>query len=314
MLQQTSVATVIPYFERFTARWPCLCDLAKASQDDILAAWSGLGYYARARKLHACAQHVAVELQGRFPETAAGLQTLPGIGPYTAAAIAAIAFGQPSVAVDGNVERLLARLFAIQEPLPGSKVRLRRLASTLIQPLRPGDYVQALIELGATLCTPRSPNCEACPWASSCAARMQGTALQIPAKLPKKPRPLRQGCAFLLERPDGAVWLQKSPEGGLLGGLLMPPVTPWREKPWNKAEALRFAPKGLVWRNAGAVRHVFSHFALDIVVYRALSGRDSPNDGHWADANGLKDLALSTLARKILALTSPGKPRARRAR
>src|SRR5438876_5375270 len=228
MLQQTTVATVGPYFDRFVARWPDVSALAGATLDEVLPHWQGLGYYARARNLHACARAVADRHGGQFPGEPAALRALPGIGGYTAAAIAAIAFDHRAAAIDGNVERVVTRLFAVCQPLPAAKPRLRELAAALVPETRAGDFAQALMDLGATICTPRRPRCVLCPWRACCAAAASGLADDLPARVEKPERPLRYGVAFWLTRPDGAVLLRRRPEKGLLGGMIEIPSTPWR--------------------------------------------------------------------------------------
>ena len=270
MLQQTTVAAVIPYYERFVRRFPTVAALAAAPLDDVLSAWAGLGYYARARNLHACAQAVAAA--GGFPRDLAGLRALPGIGDYTARAVGAIAFGVPAVPVDGNVERVAARLFAVTEPLPGAKPKLRVLADRLgADPdavARPGDFAQALFDLGATVCTPAAPGCALCPWMVGCAGRRAGIAAELPRRSPKPERPLRHGVHFWLEDAAGNVLLRRRPESGLLGGMAELPGTDWRAAPWG-AEALALAPMPAAWRQAGQVRHGFTHFALTIDLFAA---------------------------------------------
>ena len=229
MLQQTTVATVGDYFRRFVARWPTVETLAAAPIDDVLSAWAGLGYYARARNLHACARVVTEQLGGRFPEDEEGLRALPGIGSYTAAAIAAIAFDRPASAVDGNVERVIARLFSIETPLPDAKPEIAGRAARLVPRKRAGDYAQALMDLGATVCTPRAPRCMLCPIADDCRARSRGIAEQLPARLTKRQKPTRRGLAFVLARRDGAILLRKRPAKGLLGGMDEVPSSAWRE-------------------------------------------------------------------------------------
>ena len=220
MLQQTTVAAVRAKFERFTALWPRVEDLAAAPEEQVMAEWAGLGYYARARNLHKCARAVAEDLGGRFPDTREGLLKLPGIGPYTAAAIASIAFDRPETVVDGNVERVISRLFAVQTPLPGSKPALTELAAGLTPESRPGDHAQAMMDLGATICTPAKPACGICPLVSPCAARAAGIAAELPRKAPKKTKPIRFGIAYVARRADGAVLLERRPPRGLLGGML----------------------------------------------------------------------------------------------
>ena len=268
MLQQTTVAAVGPRYLAFLARFPTIEHLAAAPWEDVAREWAGLGYYARARNLHAAAKAVAD--RGRFPDDEAGLRALPGIGAYTAAAVAAIAFHAPAVPVDGNVERVMARLFAVREPLPGAKRRIAELARGIgaqgAARARPGDFAQALFDLGATVCTPRRPACAQCPLMSRCAARREGVTEALPAKAEKRAKPQRYGTVFWLEDDAGRVLLRRRPPEGLLGGMMELPGTPWREASWNEAEALAHAPAGVEWGAAGLVRHVFTHFALDLSV------------------------------------------------
>lgn len=281
MLQQTTVAAVAPYFTRFLERWPNVEALAAAPKDDVLGAWAGLGYYSRARNLHAAAQQMAV---GGVPASEAGWRELPGVGPYTAAAIAAIGFGEPTNVVDGNVERVMARLHAVETPLPRAKAELRALAAGLVTTDRPGDWAQALMDLGATVCTPRSPKCEACPWKEECAAFATGEPESYPRRAAKLERPRRYGAVFRIER-GGEFWLVRRPDKGLLGGMAALPTTEWRDKKWPRAEALKHAPAAGDWKKAGAVEHVFTHFALTLDVYSAESA--PPNDGWWGDESAL---------------------------
>lgn len=300
MLQQTRVAAVIPYFAAFTARWPAVGDLAAAHVDEVLAAWAGLGYYTRARNLHACARAVVERFHGRFPATAAELRTLPGIGDYTGAAIAAIAFDQRESAVDGNVLRVMARRYSVAAPLPGVRGELAELAAALVPATRPGDYAQAVMDLGATICTPRNPQCGVCPWATDCVARTVGNQAELPRRAAKAVRPKRYGVAFVLTRTDGAVLLRRRPPTGLLGGMLEVPGTPWRAKPWDGTEALEHAPAKARWRTVdGIVRHVFTHFTLELTVLTARTVRPG-NDGLWTEdplAAG-----LPTVMRKVVEL------------
>jgi A/G-specific adenine glycosylase len=299
MLQQTTVATVAPYFDRFVARFPDVFALAAASLDEVLGLWQGLGYYARARNLHACARMVVARHGGVFPESAAALSALPGIGGYTACAIAAIAFDRPEAAVDGNVERVVARLFAVKEPLPAAKPRLRALARRLVPQSRAGDFAQAMMDLGATICTPRRPACALCPWRECCAAAAAGLAETIPALAPKPQRPQRYGVAFWLVRPDGCVLLRRRPEKGLLGGMIEIPSTPWRDEPWTFAEALAAAPCGARWSPLpGSVRHGFTHFRLELSVL--AGGTAEPVDGIWSAVDRLSEHALPTLMKKVV--------------
>lgn len=271
MLQQTTVTAVIPYYERFVSRFPTVDALASAPLDHVLSSWAGLGYYARARNLHACAQVVAA--MGGFPRDLAGLQALPGIGAYTAAAIGAIAFGLPAVPVDGNVERVTARIFAIEAPLPAAKPAMRDAAEALGADLaaraRPSDFAQALFDLGAGVCTPTSPACGVCPWMESCAARRLGFAAELPRKSPKKPRPIRYGVHFwLTDRTN--VLLRRRPPEGLLGGMTELPGTPWREEAWTDGESILYAPVQTAWQPAGQVRHGFTHFELIVDLFAAV--------------------------------------------
>jgi A/G-specific adenine glycosylase len=306
MLQQTTVATVTGYFEDFLRRWPAVADLAAASLDDILHAWQGLGYYARARNLHKCAKVVAVDLGGRFPDTEDALQALPGIGPYTAAAIAAIAFGRPATPVDGNVERVMARMFAVEEPLPHAKPALKILAAGLTPTLRPGDYAQAVMDLGATVCVPRSPRCDRCPWQERCIAYRNGNAPGLPRRVKKPPRPTKFGTVFWLETMDGQVLLQRRPERGLLGGLMEFPSNEWREAQREPESLLQDAPMIEMidqWRVLpGHIRHVFTHFALELTVATARINQPVPPEdtaSAWAAVDSLGDYALPTLMKKV---------------
>lgn len=304
MLQQTTVAAVIPYFLRFTAAWPDVHHLARANADDITAAWAGLGYYARARNLHACARHVAQQLDGRFPQTEADLLQLPGIGPYTAAAIAAIAFDQRAAVLDGNVERVLSRVFAETAPLPQAKPRLRTLCAAATPAKRPGDFAQAMMDLGATVCTPGEPNCAACPLADLCLANRQGIAASLPRKKPKAERPERHTVAYILTRPDGACLFRRRPPKGLLGGMLEVPSTDWRDAPWPVPEAIAAAPAAARWAALpGRATHVFTHFTLNITAVAAqVSARAAARiEGMWLNP---ADAALPSVMKKMLALRS----------
>ncbi len=313
MLQQTTVASVAPYFRTFLARWPRVEDLAAASLDAVLGAWAGLGYYARARNLHACARAVCAEHGGRFPDRVETLRALPGIGPDTAAAIAAIAFGRRASVVDGNVERVIARLFAVETPLPGAKAELRRLAEGLLpeepaEGLLPeesedafpyGDFAQAMMELGATVCLPKRPRCGLCPRAADCRARTAGRAEALPRRAPKRARPTRRGVAFWLTRPDGAVLLRRRPESGLLGGMMEVPSTEWREADWTPAEALAQAPLEADWRALpGLVRHGFTHFRLELRVWAGATGNGAAA-GRWILPGDMAAAALPTVMRKV---------------
>lgn len=302
MLQQTTVATVGPYFADFLARWPTLDALAAAELDAVLHAWQGLGYYARARNLHRCARELVERHRGRFPDTEAGLRALPGIGAYTAAAIAAIAFDRPATVVDGNVERVMARLFAVAEPLPQAKPALHRLAATLTPRQRPGDYAQAVMDLGATICQPRRPRCLLCPWRAACAAHAAGEEEAYPAKTPKAERPLRHGVAFWAVHEPGEVLLRRRPEVGLLGGMMEVPSTAWRTAAWPVAEARREAPLPARWRALpGLVRHGFTHFELELTVLAASVAGKGQARGLWWPIDRLGEQALPTLMKKLVA-------------
>ncbi len=283
MLQQTTVAAVKPYFVAFTERWPEVEALAAADDGEVMAAWAGLGYYARARNLLACARTVANEHGGRFPEEEAALRALPGIGAYTAAAIAAIAFGRRAVVVDGNVERVISRLHAIAEPLPSARPRIRALAEAMTPAKNAGDFAQAMMDLGATICTPRNPDCGRCPLREHCAASRAGEPTLYPVKAPKAARPHRTGTAYWLEH-DGQVLLVRRSTKGLLGGMLALPT----EQP-VEAE----------WSEAGAVDHVFTHFALTMRL-RCAEARERP-EGIWWPVERVAEAGLPTLFAKLAA-------------
>jgi A/G-specific adenine glycosylase len=287
MLQQTTVAAVAPYYTRFLEAWPTVEALATAPREVVLSAWAGLGYYSRARNLHAAAQRLAAE---GLPTTEAGWRNLPGIGAYTAAAIAAIAYGHPANVVDGNVERVIARLRAVEAFLPEAKAELRLLAGELVADDRPGDWAQALMDLGATVCTPKSPKCDVCPWSAACAAFASGAPESYPRRAAKAERPRRYGAVFRIVR-DGAFWLVRRPDKGLLGGMAALPTTEWRAKAWTRAEALKHAPAITKWKRSGQIEHVFTHFALTLDVYEA--DETPAGEGWWGDAS-----ALPTVFRK----------------
>ncbi len=295
MLQQTTVAAVRDYFHRFTARWPTVAALAGAEDAEVMAEWAGLGYYARARNLLKCARVVAHAHGGRFPDTEGGLLTLPGIGPYTAAAIASIAFDQRAAVMDGNVERVLARLFAVQTPLPAAKPELKALAERLTPDARPGCYAQAVMDLGATICTPRNPACGICPAMALCRAREQGIAADLPRKTPKGEKPTRHGIAYLVRRDDGAVLLETRPERGLLGGMLGWPGSDWTEGSPGDAPPLA-AP----WHDPGLeVRHTFTHFHLRLSLRLARVGMDAtPQRGQFYPRAIFRPASMPTVMRK----------------
>ncbi len=303
MLQQTTVRAVIPYFEAFLVRWPTVEALAEAPVEDVMHAWAGLGYYARARKLHECAKMVVAWRGGAFPQEEEALRQLPGIGDYTAAAIAAIAFGRKATVVDGNVERVLARMFAVTTPLPAAKPFLRDLAERLTPDQRCGDYAQAVMDLGATLCTPRSPACGLCPWMDACEGRKQGKEKDLPAKLAKPTKPTRHGLAFWTLRKDGAVLIRRRPAQGLLGGMMEIPSTSWRDDtPWSLEEATPEAPLSLkTWRLLpGLVTQSFTHFHLEMKVAFGKGGANPIVNGLWCPLDQLEEHALPTIMRKIV--------------
>ncbi|MFY0682161.1 MAG: A/G-specific adenine glycosylase [Thalassovita sp.] len=299
MLQQTTVAAVKSYFLRFTELWPSVADLAAAPDAVVMAEWAGLGYYARARNLLKCARTVVAEHDGRFPETREGLLKLPGIGPYTAAAISSIAYDLPETVVDGNVERVMARLFDVHLPLPGAKPVLTEHAATLTPNKRSGDYAQAVMDLGATVCTPRSPNCAICPWQTPCAAHAAGTAAELPKKTPKKPKPTRRGIAYVARTPDGSWLLERRPDRGLLGGMLGWPGSEWVEEAPTPA-----APYEADWHQLDKVaRHTFTHFHLELTVCVAeLSEVPEAGDPHLIPASEFKRSDLPTVMRKVFDL------------
>jgi A/G-specific adenine glycosylase len=305
MLQQTGVKTVGPYFEKFLARWPDVAALGRASQDDVLRMWAGLGYYSRARNLHACAVAVLRDHGGVFPDTEQGLRQLPGIGPYTAAAIGAIAFDIRTMPVDGNIERVVSRLYAVEEPLPQAKPRIQELAATLLGPSRAGDSAQALMDLGSSICTPKKPACALCPLNEDCVARARGDQEIFPRKAPKKAGTLRRGAAFIVTRGDELL-VRTRAEKGLLGGMTEVPGSEWLAGQDDKAaQSQAPALKGVArWhRKAGVVTHVFTHFPLELVVYTAkMAARTRAPDGmRWVPIATLADEALPNVMRKAIA-------------
>jgi A/G-specific adenine glycosylase len=309
MLQQTVVKAVIPYFEKFTSRWPTVRDLAAATQDDVLAAWAGLGYYSRARNLHACAQAVVAEHGAKFPRDEAKLRELPGIGPYTAAAIASIGHGLKATPLDGNIERVVSRLFAVHEPLPKAKRELKRLAETITPDQRSGDYAQAMMDLGATICTPRRPSCLMCPYNRTCEANALGIQASLPVKAPKAERPVRHGVMFIALREDGHLLIRQRPDSGLLASMMEVPSSDWLDEPQPLDAALRAAPvRADWWQVPGGVTHIFTHFRLELTVYRAVVSAESELT-FWADAprcrwvprRALGAQALPSVMRKVIA-------------
>lgn len=300
MLQQTTVQAVAGFYRKFLERWPTVMALAAARQDDVLAAWAGLGYYARARNLHAAAKRVANEMGGKFPMTAEGLRDLPGVGIYTSGAIAAIAYDERQAAMDANAERVIARLYAVTTPMPKAKAELHALCSALV-PERAGDFVQALMDLGSALCSPKHPACSNCPWEKHCAARAKGIQEQLPVKAPKITRPLKRGAAFVAIDSKGAVLLVKRPDTGLLASMLEPPLGPWGAGFPKKVAALKQAPFMAGWKKqAGMVRHGFTHFELEIEVYVARVVKRPASTGRWVARSDLKAVALPTVMRKII--------------
>ena len=302
MLQQTTVATVRDYFQRFTTRWPTVGDLAAAPDADVMGEWAGLGYYARARNLLKCARVVVEQHDGQFPADYATLLKLPGIGPYTASAVSSIAFDLPYTVLDGNVERVMARLYDIHTPLPAAKPELMVKAQALTPPYRPGDYAQAIMDLGATICTPKSPACGICPWRDPCLARKSGTATELPKKLPKKAKPIRHGTVYLARREDGAWLLETRPDKGLLGGMLGWPGSAWVDA--NDSRPAGQAPIEAQWYTAaGEVRHTFTHFHLMLTVMRAdLAGDPIPEMGRFIPATDFRPSDLPTVMRKAFDL------------
>jgi len=309
MLQQTTVRAVIPYYLKFLKTWPTVEDLAAASEEAVLTAWAGLGYYSRARNLHGCAKAVVEQHGGRFPRTERELLLLPGIGPYTAAAIAAIAFGAAATPVDGNIERVVARLFAIDEPLPRAKRQIKARAASLTPTQRAGDFAQALMDLGASVCTPKRPSCMICPLHLQCAAHADGHASVLPKRTAKAERPQRHGVAFVALREDGQLLLRQRPDQGLLARMIEVPSTEWIEDWMSADEALRLAPvKGDWWPVPGSVTHTFTHFRLELIVYRAVVAptaaltfwADSPRC-RWVSRHELGGQALPSLMRKVIA-------------
>jgi A/G-specific adenine glycosylase len=305
MLQQTGVKTVGPYFQKFLARWPDVAALGRASIDDVLRMWAGLGYYSRARNLHACAVAVSRDHGGAFPDSEEGLRSLPGIGPYTAAAIAAIAFDRRTMPVDGNIERVVSRLFAVEDPLPQAKPEIQKLAATLLGSSRAGDSAQALMDLGASICTPKKPACSLCPLNEGCAARQRGDQETFPRKAPKKAGDLRRGAAFVVTRGDELL-VRTRPEKGLLGGMTEVPGSDWRAAQTDET-ALKQVPKltGVTrWhRRLGVVTHVFTHFPLELVVYTAqVAARTrAPKGMRWVPIATLDGEALPNVMRKVIA-------------
>ena len=299
MLQQTTIAHATPYWERFISKFPTVNDLANSNRERIMAMWSGLGYYARARNLHKCAQLIRDQYGGFFPKHESELLKLPGIGPYAAAAIAAICFDEPTNIVDSNVERVISRIFKIEDPLPKYRNIYRIKAGDLASIDRPGDYGQALMDLGSVICTPKSPKCSDCPWLSACAAQKDGSQIQYPKKIKKKKLPIRYGAVFILINDD-SVFLRQRPDSGLLGGMMEFPGTLWSE---NKPQSINNAPAVKNWEKCPEiVSHTFSHFKLELEVYRS-QGKLDDNQGVWADINDMGSYALPTVMLKAFKIS-----------
>ncbi|WP_274629768.1 A/G-specific adenine glycosylase [Arvimicrobium flavum] len=309
MLQQTTVEAVKPYFRTFVETWPTVGTLAASEQEDVMKAWAGLGYYSRARNLKKCAEAVATTHAGLFPSSEEGLRTLPGIGPYTAAAIAAIAFGRPAAVVDGNVERVMSRVFAIDRPVSESKPQIRALVETLVPVDRPGDFAQAMMDLGATICSPKRPACMMCPIRDDCAALAGGDPERFPVKTVKAERPTRRGAAFVAVRADGAVLLRKRAESGLLGGMTEVPGTGWTARADGETTA-KAAPFAGNWTFAGQIVHVFTHFSLELDVFRSdMDGHTPPPGTWWSAPSDLPGEALPTVMKKAIEAVLPGATR-----
>ena len=323
MLQQTTVKAVLPRYCLFLRRWPNVAALARAELGEVLGAWAGLGYYARARNLHACARAVIEDHGGKFPESEAELRKLPGVGGYTAAAIAAIAFSAQATPVDGNIERVVARLFAVILPLPEAKAEIKALAETLSPAKRPGDFAQAMMDLGATICTPRRPACGLCPVHPECRGYAEGLAEVLPYREEKAERPVRRGAIYVAIRSDGAVLLRERPLKGLLGGMLETPSSPWGDQAPNGKAVQLHAPVNAEWRKLpGLVEHTFTHYHLQLSVYRAEVGADAalkraalPERCRWLTLRELSDAALPSLMRKVIshALKEDARPARKRA-
>ena len=297
MLQQTTVAAVAPRYERLLALWPDVRALADAGEEAVLREWAGLGYYSRARNLYACARTVVEEHGGSFPRTATELRALPGIGDYTAAAIAAIAFGEAVPVIDGNVERVVARLTALERPPARAKTEIREWVARAVLKERPGDFAQATMDLGATVCTPRSPACVVCPLVSLCAAARSGEPERWPLKLPKKVRPTRKGAAYVARRSDGALLMTRRPEGGTLAGTPAVPMSEWSSRRDGAMDGSA-APVSTDWREAGTARHGFTHFEIELTVLTARYEGEPPEGCWWSPDPETE--GLTTLMRRVL--------------
>ena len=304
MLQQTTVQAVKPYFAKFLDLWPTVSDLAAAPAEDVMAAWAGLGYYARARNLKKCAEAVAREHEGKFPDTEEGLKSLPGIGDYTAAAVAAIAFNRRAAVMDGNVERVISRLFAIDSPLPGSKPLMKRHVAELTPEDRPGDFAQAMMDLGATICTPKRPACAICPIREHCLAFAGHDPERFPVKAAKKEKPVRFGAAFVAVNWAGEILLRRRAESGLLGGMTEVPTTGWTARQ-DGGRTADHAPFPASWEPCGTVTHVFTHFELRLSVFRTKASMPQADQGWWEAVTNLDAQALPTVMKKVISQAIP---------
>lgn len=306
MLQQTTVAAVKAYFAKFIDRWPTVGDLAAAPSEDVMVAWAGLGYYARARNLKKCAEAMAFEHGGRFPDDEEGLKALPGIGDYTAAAVAAIAFNRPAAVMDGNVERVISRLFAIDAPLPGAKPQMKARVAAMTPQDRPGDFAQAMMDLGATICTPKRPACALCPFNDVCLSLASDEPERFPVKAAKKEKPVRLGAAFVAVDTEGHLLLRRRPDSGLLGGMTEVPTTAWTSRADGET-GMEAAPFAAGWQACGTVTHVFTHFELRLGVYRVQVARMEAGavHGFWAPVTNLDGEALPTVMKKAIAAAIP---------
>ncbi|MFC5443753.1 A/G-specific adenine glycosylase [Rhizobium halophytocola] len=304
MLQQTTVQAVKAYFDKFVRRWPTVNDLAAAPVEDVMAAWAGLGYYARARNLKKCADAVASDHGGIFPDTEDGLRALPGVGDYTSAAIAAIAFNRPSAVMDANVERVISRLYAIDAPLPGAKPQMKARVAEMTPADRPGDFAQAMMDLGATTCTPKRPSCVLCPFREACVALLADDPERFPVKAPKKAKPVRQGAVFVAVSSKGRMLLRRRPDKGLLGGMTEVPTTDWTAR-IDGASGSDAAPFAADWQPKGTVIHVFTHFELRLSVYLAVDIAETDDRGWWAPLETLADQALPTVMKKAIEAAIP---------
>ena len=300
MLQQTTVPTVKNYFQHFIAKWPSVADLANASLDDVLHAWQGLGYYARARNLYKAAQIIRDEHNGLIPSSHADLLALPGIGPYTAGAIAAIAFNKPHAAVDANIERVMARLYAIKTPIKQAKKKLYQLVEQELPTKRPGDFLQALMDLGSSICTIDQPSCARCPLQAPCKANAQNIASHLPVKTRKAQKPVRRGLLYVVFNRKGEILLRRRPEKGMLGGMMELPGTAWDQKEYSKNTLLN-PPHSTKWQKLhGRVRHSFTHYDLELTIYKTKSDKKLFPASIWVAPDLLSQYALPTLFKKAL--------------